>query len=105
MKQNMTDLHSVGGNYARIFLMNFIFSPEWVNLGVYDAFKEPPVCSTAESAVPWTSLSSGCVDDGFKQGHTGNCQWQAWAFDQILDNARDNDIYIQLCIDPYPPII
>src|SRR5690606_13553181 len=74
--------------FMRMYLMRNIFAPEWVNLGIYDAFKSPDPCSMP-SATPtvW-----------------GNCQYQCWAFDQFLDKARASNIYVQLCIDPYPPI-
>ncbi|MBZ0206779.1 MAG: T9SS type A sorting domain-containing protein [Flavobacteriales bacterium] len=88
MQEAMEDLHEVGGNFMRMYLMRNIFAPEWVNLGIYDAFKSPDPCSMP-SATPtvW-----------------GNCQYQCWAFDQFLDKARASNIYVQLCIDPYPPI-
>lgn len=88
MKEAMEQLHGSGGNFVRMYLMRNLFAPEWVNLGVYDAYREPATC-----------------DNGPPSGRTGNCQYQSWAFDQLLDHAHANDIYIQLCIDPYPPII
>ncbi|HLG34473.1 MAG TPA: T9SS type A sorting domain-containing protein [Bacteroidia bacterium] len=97
MQQTMQSLHSVGGNYLRMFMMRNTFSPEWVNAGVYDAYKTPVVCSQWE--IPGT-----CADDGWTSGYLGNCQFLCWAFDKMLDCARANNIYIQLCIDPYPPI-
>lgn len=88
MKEAMEQLHGSGGNFLRMYLLRNLFAPEWVNLGVYDAYREPPTC-----------------DNGVPNNRTGNCQYQSWAFDQLLDHAHENDIYIQLCIDPYPPII
>lgn len=84
MKQTMEDLHSVGGNYMRMFLMRHIFAPEWINLGVYDQY-----------------AAQGPCNGGGGVNKAGNCQYQSWAFDQMLDHARLNNIYIQLCIDPY----
>jgi Secretion system C-terminal sorting domain len=89
MKESMEKLQGVGGNFARIFLMRHEFAPEWVNLGVYDFFKSVDPCDTNQGMPTYTS----------------NCQYHCWAFDSILDVARDNDIYVQLCIDPYPPIV
>ena len=86
MRWTMEQLHSVGGNFMRMFLMRYAFAPEWVNLGVYDHYFAPMVCSAGGGAPPDT---------------VGNCQYQCWAFDQMLDHARQNDIYIQACIDPY----
>ncbi|MGB6048654.1 MAG: hypothetical protein WBG34_13745, partial [Flavobacteriales bacterium] len=40
----MEDLRSVGGNFARVWLMNKTFAPENVNLGVYDRFRELLQC-------------------------------------------------------------
>jgi hypothetical protein len=96
MKTTMSQLHEVGGNFLRMYLMRNIFAPEWVNLGVYDAYVTPEVCDTSVMS---------CPNGGWSTGVEGNCQYQSWAFDQILDHARVNDLYIQLCIDPYPPII
>ena len=92
MKRSMDQLASVGGNYLRMFLLRHIFAPEWVNLGVYDAFKVAPTCQQ--------NFSDSCnvqLTDDF----TGNCQSQCWAFDQMVDKARENNTYLQLCIDPY----
>lgn len=89
MLQTMADLHDVGGNFLRMFLMRFIFAPEWVNLGVYDRYIAIDPCDDAAADMP-TVIS--------------NCQWQCWAFDNMLAQARDQNIYLQLCIDPYPPI-
>jgi len=81
MLKTMDDLHSVGGNSLRMWLMRNIFAPEWVNAGVYDAFKAvpPPNC-------------------GYALTYTGNCQTQCWTFDRMLDAARANEIYIQLAL-------
>ena len=89
MQQSMVELHEVGGNYMRMYLMPRIFAPEFVNLGVYDAFRAPDPCT-----IPSTTPTMW-----------GNCQFQCWAFDRMLDKARDNNIYVQLALDPYPPVI
>ncbi|MCW5899470.1 MAG: hypothetical protein KIT10_09400 [Flavobacteriales bacterium] len=89
MKQALEDLHSMGGNFSRMYLMRSIFAPEWVNLGVYDSYRAPQICL---SNPPWDLI------------YRGNCQYQCWAFDQLLDHIHDNGIYVQLCVDPYPPI-
>ncbi|MCB0781490.1 MAG: T9SS type A sorting domain-containing protein [Flavobacteriales bacterium] len=92
MQESMSDLQSVGGNYMRMFLMRHMFAPEWVNLGVYDAFEVPTICSQA--------LPDSC-DAQLTEGIEGNCQFQCHAFDEMLDLARMHNIYLQLCIDPY----
>lgn len=97
MTLTMQQLHEVGGNFMRMFLMRNIFAPEWVNLGVYDAFETPEVCDL--------NVSANCGGGWTGDYDTGNCQYQCWAFDKMLDLARENNIYLQLCIDPYPPII
>ncbi len=84
--QAMESLHGVGGNFMRMFQMDKGFAPENVNLGVYDRFIDGLIC--------WAELPL-----------TGNGQYQCWAFDQLLDHARNLDLYIQLCLVPYPPII
>ena len=88
MKQTMDQLHDVGGNYLRMWLYRNLFTPEWVNLGVYDAYRAPQPCA-----------GEGLT--GFK----GNCQYQCWSFDQLVDHARSSDTYLQLCVDPGPPSI
>lgn len=91
MWETMDELHSVGGNFLRMWLIRGLFAPEWVNLGVYDAYHAAYSCFPNDpNTVP--------------QVH-GNGQFQCWAFDQMLDHARENNIYLQLCIDPYPPIV
>ncbi|MEO8587814.1 MAG: T9SS type A sorting domain-containing protein [Flavobacteriales bacterium] len=84
MRRSIEDLHSGGGNYARIFMMGGAFATEWQNLGVYDHYRAPQ-----------------CYDNAV---HIGNCQNQNWALDRVIDQAHTNGIYVQLCIDPYPPI-
>lgn len=88
MQRTMAQLHSAGGNFMRMFLMRHLFAPEWVNLGVYDAYHAPEPCA-----------------NGLGITYDSNCQWQCWAFDQMLDSARANHIYVQVCVDPYPPSI
>ncbi|MBL0128238.1 MAG: T9SS type A sorting domain-containing protein [Flavobacteriales bacterium] len=97
MQKTMDELHSVGGNFMRMWLMRNIFAPEWVNLGVYDLYKTPPVCT---SGVP-----NNCNDTGWTTGYSSSCQYQCWAFDQMLDHAREKGIYVQLCIDPVMPAV
>ncbi len=97
MKTTMTQLHDVGGNFMRMYSMRNIFAPEWVNLGVYDAFKTPEVCDDQNFPA--------CNNGGLQTDLAGNCQFQSWAFDQMLDHAHANNIYLQLCIDPYPPVV
>jgi len=87
MQKSMEQLHGVGGNYMRLWLSEHTFTPEWVNLGVYDAYHTPPTCSNGGGNFPYDS----------------NCQYLCWAFDSILGTARANDLYIQLCIDPNYP--
>ncbi|MBL7980793.1 MAG: T9SS type A sorting domain-containing protein [Flavobacteriales bacterium] len=82
--QAFSALGSVGGNYARIFMGRGMFATEWHNLGVYDRY-----------------ITSEC----FSPPQVGNCQTQSWAFDRVMDHARANGIYLQVCVDPYPPII
>ena len=81
MAKTMNELHSVGGNTLRMWLLRNVFAPEWVNAGVYDAYKAvpPPNCGPTLT-------------------YTGNCQTQCWAFDRMLDTARANEIYIQLTL-------
>lgn len=97
MLGSMDALHDVGGNFLRMYLMRNMFAPEWVNLGVYDAFKTPQVCDQG--------FPTNCPNGGWTTDKTGSCQYQSWAFDQMVDRARAKNVYLQLCIDPYPPII
>ncbi len=78
LMESMGQLHAVGGNFARIWLTKYMFQPEFKNLGVYDNY-----------------FSIGCDARVLK----GNCQYQCYAFDRVLEQARANNIYIQLCVD------
>jgi hypothetical protein len=89
LQQAMEQLHGVGANFMRLFLMPRDFAPEFKNLGVYDAYYTQDPCA----------IFSGMYDTW------GNCQFQCWAFDKLLDHARQNDLYMQLAVDPYPPIV
>lgn len=93
MRQTMENLHSVGGNYARIFMGRGVFGTEWQNLGVYDHYW------ATQCYPPFNPQPPEYPE------HRGNCQNQSWAFDKVMDQARANGIYVQLCVDPYPPII
>ncbi|MBL7985138.1 MAG: hypothetical protein JNM91_09075, partial [Flavobacteriales bacterium] len=84
IKRSMEQLHSVGGNFLRMWLMRGMFSPEWVNLGVYDHYVTLQACSKAATV-------------------RSSCQFEGWAFDRILDHARANNLYLQLCVDPAHP--
>jgi hypothetical protein len=88
MKEAMALLGMAGGNFMRMYLMPHVFAPEWVNLGVYDSYADTDPCA-----------------GGTGNPFLGNCQYQSWAFDELLDQARESGIYLQLTIDPYPPII
>ncbi|MBK8530766.1 MAG: T9SS type A sorting domain-containing protein [Flavobacteriales bacterium] len=88
MLQTMEEMHDVGGNYMRMYLMRHIFAPEWVNLGVYDAYYAAPPCAVGTAG---------------SYSNTSNCQFHCWAFDKMLEQAHANGIYIQMCVDPYPP--
>jgi len=87
MQQAMDELHSAGGNFLRMWLMRHQFAPEWVNLGVYDHYREEEPCTD------WVGPPR----------YLGNCQHHCWAFDRILEHARKDNIYVQLCIDPNGP--
>ena len=87
MVDAMEQLHGAGGNFFRMFLLEKLFTPEYVNLGVYDQYRSEPACA-----------------NGNGRRFRGNCQYQCWAFDQIVEQARAENIYLQVCIDPYPPI-
>ncbi|MBK7945778.1 MAG: hypothetical protein IPJ85_10910 [Flavobacteriales bacterium] len=97
MSEAMEKLRDVGANFTRIHMKNLSFAPERVNLGVYDAFLVPQFCDT--------DFPSICGNGGWITGRTGNCQYQCWAFDQLVNTARVNDIYILLCIDPDPAVV
>jgi hypothetical protein len=87
----LEQLSASGGNFSRIFLGDKDFGPETSNLGVYDAYR--------------TALSCNGNGPNEHPRVISNGQYQCWAFDQVLDAARENGIYLQVCIDPYPPII
>ncbi len=100
VKKSMTELHEVGGNFMRIWLSDKVFSPENVNLGVYDAYRVPFMCA-------WDDVpgNPGCSYLGDIINDPGHGQLQALAFDEVLDHARATNIYFQVCVDPYPVIV
>jgi len=85
MVQSLQMLAGSGGNFFRTWLYNKSFAAEHVNLGVYDRYRDGLSCNN----VPIVR---------------GNGQYQAWAFDQIMDLARELGIYTQLTVVAYPPI-
>ncbi|MCB9183432.1 MAG: T9SS type A sorting domain-containing protein [Flavobacteriales bacterium] len=97
MYGTMDQLHAVGGNFLRMWLLCDLFAPEWVNLGVYDKYRAIHECDQHYLAPP----SSAYPPNIFKS----NAQFHCWALDKLLDHARENNIYVQLCIDPDPPIV
>ncbi|HRD54634.1 MAG TPA: T9SS type A sorting domain-containing protein, partial [Flavobacteriales bacterium] len=99
IKISMSQLHDVGGNFMRIWLSDQIFSPEWVNLGVYDAYQVPRMCLWDDNP------SSPCNNDSQWRNRRGNGQTQAYMFDEVLGHARGANIYFQVCVDPYPGIV
>jgi len=84
------EMHSAGANYARIFMLPGNFAVEWQNLGVYDIWDANDISNC--------HAKTGCCENG-------NRQYNLWAFDKLVEKAHDNGIYIQLCVDPYPPIV
>lgn len=70
MLQAMGQLHNSGGNFIRVFLGDKSFAPENVNLGVYDRYRDGLTCDADSPVV------------------RGNSQFQCWAFDQVVDRAR-----------------
>lgn len=83
---SMQRLHSVGGNFVRVFQMNKSLAPENSSLGVYDRFNDPVDCARVVQ-------------------EKGSGQRNSWVMDMLADTARKYGIQIQLCIVPYPPIV
>lgn len=85
--ETLKELHDAGANFARMWLYRGAFGMEWVNPGVYDAYRANEPC---DSPTGMPTLY-------------GNCQAQAWTFDKILDKAREENIYLQLGVDVNGP--
>ena len=100
------EMSSGGANYTRIFMMKGGFAAEWQNLGVYDVWAEgsrsccPSLqgCTNDQKSYKNNTYGNSTVD----MNH-GNRQYNLWAFDNLIEKAHEDGIYIQLCIDPYPP--
>jgi hypothetical protein len=90
--QTLDEMHETGANYIRKFLSKADFAIEWDNLGVYDKYESSSPCN------------DGFMYSGYWK-HTGNRQYNLWAFDKFFDQARKDNIYLQLCVQPYPAII
>jgi hypothetical protein len=91
-KLAIEDLANAGGNFMRSYLFKYNFAPEWEHLGVYDAYESVNCC-------PDGSSTNGT------QNRIGNRQWSCWLFDEILEHCKEHEVYLQLCIDPFPPVI
>ncbi len=85
----LSQLHEVGGNFARMWL-NAYYTPEWVNLGVYDHYRRISPCTNGPT-LPDTTY--------------GNGQYQSWCFDRVIEKARKEGIYIQFSIEQGFPAI
>ncbi|MEO8087822.1 MAG: hypothetical protein ABI763_13440 [Bacteroidota bacterium] len=92
-KTAFQELHSAGGNLAGMFMLHSTFAPEYEYLGWYDEYhSSPPFCPDSSS--------------GYYEGNKeGNRQWNLWAFDQIVEEARNDDIYLQLNLDYHNPFV
>ncbi|MBK9639137.1 MAG: hypothetical protein IPO63_15580 [Bacteroidetes bacterium] len=89
MNEIIGDLTLNGGNEIRISMNRSSFAFEWENLGVYDAYTTNQLCNyipDPNSTVGWTG----------PYPNVGNRQNHAWALDKLLENCRDNDVYVQL---------
>lgn len=89
MKESMGQLSAVGGNFMRIMLLERFLAPEWMNLGVYDAYL----------------ATSPCEPDQGVPDMPGNGQFESWVFDSLLFLARENGIYLQVCLEANSPAI
>lgn len=89
MKESMGQLSDVGGNFMRIMLLERFLAPEWMNLGVYDAYL----------------ATSPCEPDQGVPNMPGNGQFESWVFDSLLFLAREKDIYLQVCLEANSPTI
>ena len=78
------ELAQNGGNEIRVAFNRSMFTPEWENLGVYDAY------STAEMCASGTG--------GWMANISGNRQMDCWLIDRLFDKCRDENVYVQLCL-------
>ena len=127
--KTLDEMSSVGANYLGKHTCKFDFSVEWYNLGVYDTtFSTIPqaCCGTCyeKSRAPSSSKDTINRQYNFKAfspsnittesqtnstyplspNVTTNRQYNLWAFDRFFDTLRAKNIYMQITVDPYPPI-
>jgi hypothetical protein len=88
--KTLDEMNSAGANYLRKFLYKTDFPVEFYTMGVYDRYDTIAGCC-------------GQDDEKTKESHSGNLQYNLWAFDRFFDKLKADTIYMQLCVDPYPP--
>lgn len=78
------ELAQNGGNEIRVAFNRGMFTPEWENLGVYDAYTTTDMCASGTG--------------GWMQNISGNRQMDCWLIDRLFDKCRDENVYVQLCL-------
>ena len=89
------DLHTGGANYAGMHLSKDDFAPEHEHLGVYDEYVSKPTCPGPYYNPACNLTSPECCLDNIPY----NRQFSCWMFDKVIDKLREQEIYIQLCVD------
>lgn len=83
----LQELHANGANMIRVMFTPQDFGMEHSNLGVYDQF---------------VRQVGFCFDPPHYPPYTDNFQWHLWAFDNFMNECRDNNIYTTVVMDPFP---
>ncbi|HRC33037.1 MAG TPA: T9SS type A sorting domain-containing protein, partial [Bacteroidia bacterium] len=106
-KNALTELHTAGANWMRIMLFKENYSIEHEYNGVYDDYQNTPLCCE-EGIGPYVcslNVNLNSINEPYPiedfSNRNGNRQAHAWAMDDLLDQARQQNMYLQICIDPY----
>nr|MBK9651701.1 hypothetical protein [Bacteroidota bacterium] len=105
-KEAMTELNFNGANWMRTMNLKETYEFEYEYLGVYDKFENSRLtCDEGFAVYDCIASIETYVNSQWnvtEHSHRyGNRQAHAWAFDDLLDKAREQNIYLQHCIDYY----
>lgn len=97
-----TRIADQGGNIVRMMYKPYSYDIEWEHLGVYDAAQKKPIQNgmTVVQARQAGFLFAEHVDPNHVTDYKGTSrQAVMWEFDRLLDMAKENNLYIQLCVE------
>lgn len=95
-----TRIADQGGNLVRMMYKPYSYDIEWEHLGIYDNYQERPIqngLTVAQAITAGFSFTGGITNPSRYKGTSR--QAVMWEFDRLLDMAKKNNTYIQLCVE------